>query len=312
FILVALCIFVVYMGIVALLHKNPVRERLKRLVPVSAIDAGFIYDESKSPLVQFCGNVLAMLGVDLTQARRDQYYPLARAGLVSTEALVYYLFFLRVVQPVLFILGVVMLLKIFGVPADESLRKVFYLLVGALLLVIGSYGAKLYLRNRTIKRQAVLEKSFADALDLLLVCVESGLPLDGALARVCRELKRAHPEITAELDRLRVELNVLNDRGQALQNLAERTNTHGFKTLVAFLMQTEKFGTSIADTLRVLADEFRTSRMMVAETKAARIPALITVPLIFFILPAFMLIIMAPPVIKIKLQGGLFPTSNSR
>ena len=139
-----------------------------------------------------------------------------------------------------------------------------------------------------------------------MVCVESGLALDAALARVCKELDKAYPHITKELNQTRVELSLLNDRPKALMNLAERTNLIPFRSLVAALIQTEKFGTSLTDTLRVLSEDYRLTRLMNAEQKAGRLPALITIPLILLLMPAFVIVILAPPFIKVSENGGFF------
>lgn len=307
FALVAIAIFTVYMSAVAMFRKDPVRERLKRVLPADGESLGFGRNESGSAFARFCESMLATFGISLSQARRDLYLTLAQAGLMSSDAAAYYLFFRRFVQPLLLVLSAITFIYLLNLHDAGTMARLLYLLIGAMLGIGGLFGARLYVENRTQKRNNTLQKSFSDALDLLLVCVESGLPLDAALARVTRELKKTHPVITEELDRTRVELGLLNDRVQALQNLALRTNTSGFKALVSSLIQSEKFGTSIADTLRTLSDEYRISRMLYAENKAARIPALITVPLIFFILPSFMLIIMGPPVIRVNQQGGLFP-----
>ena len=146
-------------------------------------------------------------------------------------------------------------------------------------------------------------------LDLMLVCIESGLGLDAALNRVCKEMRSMYPPLVAELDRTRLELTMLGDRVIALQNLADRTEITPFRTLVSSLIQTEKFGTSLVETLRVLAEEIRTTRLFSAEQKAARIPVLITIPLILCILPAFIMIIIAPPLVKVMSNGGIFGDS---
>lgn len=306
FALVAVTIFTVYMGLVSVFRKDPVRERLKRVLPADAPGVGFGYEENQAGLAFACSQLLTAFGTDLSAARRHYYLTLARAGMMTNEGLAYFLFFKRFVQPLFLVLAGLVVWHFFGETSPGLANMMLHGIAAFLLGAIGVHGAKLYVENRTQKRKSILQKSFSDALDLMLVCIESGLPLDGALARTCRELKRVHPEITEELDRTRVELGVLGDRVQALQNLADRTDTQGFKALVSALSQTEKYGTSVADTLRVLSEEYRTARLLSAENKAARIPALITVPLIFFILPAFAMIILGPPWIRLQQQGGLF------
>ena len=312
FALVAVLIYASYIGAVAALRKNPVREKLKRFTPVGSIDAGFAYADSKATLADICENLLSAFGVDIPKAKREMYFTMARAGLMSNSAIVYYLAFVRFAQPLLLLLGVLVLLYGMSLgPTATGGTKLQFFLMGMMLAVAGVYGARLYLSNRTGKRKKLLQSSFADTLDLLLVCVESGLPLDGALARIAREVKRTSPEIAEEMDRTRIELSILGDRVQAMQNLLERTDTPGFKALVPALIQTEKFGTSISDTLRVLSDEQRYERQMQAEGRAAKIPVMITLPLMLFILPPIFIIILSPPIIKIKQQGGVFGPSKA-
>jgi tight adherence protein C len=150
----------------------------------------------------------------------------------------------------------------------------------------------------------VLTRAFPDTLDLLLICVESGLPLDAALNRVCAELGLAYPEMTQELNRTRLELALLNDRVKALNNLAERTDLIGFRALTSSLIQSERFGTSLSDTLRVLSEEMRLDRIARIEEKAARLPVLLTIPLIFLLMPAFLLIVLGPAIISFMRQGS--------
>jgi tight adherence protein C len=247
----------------------------------------------KSTLALNAEEALLKLGVDIHQAENKLGRRLLHAGIGSPNAVILYLAFQRFVAPILVILGVVLLLS-----ARNSDSQLFDGLTGIVLLVIGILGPKLYIDNLTQKRRKKLLNGFPDMLDLMLVCVESGLALDAALNRVTAELGRVHPEITAELNRARIELSLLNNRAQALQNLAERTNLIPYRFLTAALIQSERFGTALTDTLRVMADEYRTKRMLVAEEKAARLPALMTVPLIFCLLPSFMLIVLGPAIIS--------------
>jgi tight adherence protein C len=168
------------------------------------------------------------------------------------------------------------------------------------------FGAHLYITNATQKRKKTLLRSFPDGLDLMVVCVESGLALDAAINRVCAELAYAHPQLAKELNRTRLELALLNNRSQALANLAERTDLVAFRSLAAALIQTERFGTNLTDTLRVLSDDYRQTRLMQAEEKAGRLPAMMAVPLITLLLPALVLIILGPPFVELRAQGGLF------
>ena len=191
------------------------------------------------------------------------------------------------------IIAVILVLTV----ADNN-KKLHYA-VAVILVVLAFFGADMYIQNERTKREKILQRSFPDALDLLLVCVESGLALDGALSRVCKELGRARPEITQELNRTRLELTLLNNRPQALTNLAERTDMMAFRSLSMTLLQSERFGTSLTDTLRVLSEDYRNTRLMIAEDKAGRLPVMMTVPLIVLMMPALFLIILGPAIIKV-------------
>jgi tight adherence protein C len=257
------------------------------------------------PFARFCASVLSLLGIEL-HGQKEVAMQLAQAGLTSPGAVAYFLFFKRAVQPALLVLGGIIFLHMILSAHMTGSGKVFSLLMALLMLGVGISGAGIYVTNLKQRRQKILLRAFPEMLDLLLVCIESGLGLDASLARVCAELRKTSPVMTAELDRTRTELTMLADRSQALQNLADRTEILPFKSLISSLIQTEKFGTSLVDTLRVLSDDQRTTRLLNAENRAARIPVLITIPLIFCILPAFVLIILGPPMVKVAEQGGIF------
>jgi len=153
--------------------------------------------------------------------------------------------------------------------------------------------------NKRNKRYYAIQKGLSDTLDLLMICAESGLSLASGLDRVSRELGGAYPEMAEELGLTSVELGFLPDRKRALMNLVERVDIPEIRGIVSVLIQTEKYGTPIAQALRTLAAEFREQRMLRAEQKAARLPAIMTVPMILFILPTLFIIIMAPALIKL-------------
>jgi tight adherence protein C len=305
--IIAVGVFTAYMAVVQLFKRNRLHERLQTVGGYEGHDD----DDAVPPvLASFAGGVLATFGVRVKE-RKDVALLLAQAGIASPYAPTYYLFFKNIVQPILFVLGAFLLGKLL-LSTEElpMMAKAFRFMSALMLIVAGAAGAKLYVTNRKQRHQQILNRSFPEALDLLLVCIESGLGLDAALARVCAELRKSHPEITAELDRTRAELTIMNDRSQALQNLADRTDIVPFRSLVAALMQTEKFGTSLVDTLRVLSEDMRIMRLLSAENRAARIPVLITIPLIFCILPAFVMVILGPAYVKVDQQGGLFGERN--
>jgi tight adherence protein C len=213
----------------------------------------------------------------------------ARAGIASPDAPIYYLFFQRIASFGFFTIGVVLVLTAKG---DMTFQA-----IGGLIGLLGVFGPKLWLQNSIDRRAKLLLRAFPDTLDLLLICVESGLALDAALARVCGELARAYPEMTTELNRTRLELTLLNDRVRALMNLGDRTGMVAFRSLVVALIQSERFGTSLIDTLRVLSEDFRLQRLANAEAKAARLPVLMTIPLMLLLMPAFLLIVLGPSIV---------------
>lgn len=161
--------------------------------------------------------------------------------------------------------------------------------------LIGSYKAPdLWLKNKISKRSNAVRKGLPDALDLLVICAEAGLTVDAAFNRVARELGKAYPELGDEFALTSIELGFLTDRRSAFENLANRIDLEAVRGVVTTMIQTEKYGTPLASALRVLAAEFRNERMMRAEEKAARLPAIMTVPLILFILPVLFIVILGP------------------
>jgi tight adherence protein C len=170
-------------------------------------------------------------------------------------------------------------------------------LIGSMF--VGYYGPQLWLRNTISKRKDLLVKGFPDALDLMVVCVEAGLGLDQAIARVGQEVKQGHPDLGEEFLLLNLELRAGLSREQALRNLVNRTDLDDIRSLVALLIQTDRFGTSIGQALRVHSDSMRTKRRFKAEEKGAQLPVKLMIPLILFIFPALMVVIVGPGVINL-------------
>ena len=166
-------------------------------------------------------------------------------------------------------------------------------------IVLGFLAPDLYLRNRATRRRKLLQKGLPDSLDLLVICAEAGLSLDTSLNRVAEEMAAAAPEIADELALTSVELNFLPDRRSALLNLARRCALPAMRGVVNTLIQTERYGTPLAQSLRVLANESRDQRMLRAEAKAARLPAVLTVPMIVFILPTLFIVLIGPAIIDL-------------
>ena len=169
-----------------------------------------------------------------------------------------------------------------------------------ILGVVGGFlSPDLYIRNRAARRRKLLHQALPDGLDLLVICAEAGLSLDTALSRVADEIGAASPELADELALTSVELNFLPDRRSALLNLARRCALPAMRGVVTTLVQTERYGTPLAQSLRVLSSEFREQRMLRAEAKAARLPAVLTVPMIVFILPTLFIVLIGPAMIDL-------------
>ena len=171
------------------------------------------------------------------------------------------------------------------------------------ILAIAGLGGYLlpdfWLTSRVRKRQHVIQLALPDALDLLVVCVEAGLALDQALLRVSQELRIAHPELCDELEIVNSEMRVGKARLDALRDLATRTGVDDLRSLVAMLIQTDRFGTSVAQSLRVHADQLRILRRQRAEERAAKAPVKMVPALVFFIFPAMFVVVLGPAVISI-------------
>ena len=163
----------------------------------------------------------------------------------------------------------------------------------------GVYLPNLFVRNKISRRQVSINRAFPDVLDLMLICVESGMSLEATFQRVSQEIGAQSIALAEELTLATAEMSYLPDRRLAFENLAKRVPLDGIKSLCLALQQSEKFGTPLAQTLRVIAQENRDQRMTAAEKKAAALPPQLTVPMILFFLPVLFVVILGPAVIKV-------------
>ena len=190
---------------------------------------------------------------------------------------VFYLFVLEVIdQPVLVRFGIVVVALYLGIKAPE-----------------------LFLRNKTAKRQAEITRNWPDALDLLLICVESGMAIEGAIRRVGVEIANQSMTLAEEMALTTAELSYLSDRRMAYENLAQRTGLESVKNITTALIQAERYGTPVGQALRVLSQESRDQRMNEAEKKAAALPPKLTVPMILFFLPVLFVVILTPAMVQV-------------
>jgi len=164
---------------------------------------------------------------------------------------------------------------------------------------IGMHSPNLFLKNRIQRRQLSMKRAFPDALDLLLICVESGISLEAAFRKVSEEIVSQSVALAEEFTLTTAELSYLPDRRQSYENLAQRTGLEGIKAVCLALQQSERYGTPLGTTLRVLAQENRDMRMVEAEKKAAGLPPKLTVPMIVFFLPVLFVVILGPAIIRV-------------
>src|SRR5690348_15831037 len=295
----------------AAIVKDPMARRVKALNERrEQLKAGIIASTNKRKQLtnrkEAADNVRQLLS-QFKMLQDDQvkktHLKLMQAG-IRTKDLAFFIIFARSVLPVVIgIVAVIALYLLHYLPEWSWIRR--YATVAGLL--VGSYKAPdIWLKNKVTKRSHAIRKGLPDALDLLVICAEAGLTVDAAFGRVSRELGKAYPELGDEFGLTAIELGFLAERRQAFENLAQRVDLEAVRGVVTTMIQTEKYGTPLASALRVLSAEFRHQRMMRAEEKAARLPAIMTVPLILFILPTLFVVILGPASCSIhdNLLGG--------
>ena len=220
---------------------------------------------------------------------------LASAGYRGQAPLITFMFFRFVMPPVLF--GVVLLYTFVILHLEWApMTKVGAAIIGA---AVGFYVPDLFVGNMIQRRQQSIMRAFPDALDLMLICVESGMSIESAFTRVAAEIGTQSAELAEELALTTAELSYLPDRRQAFDNLARRCGHPGVKSVATALNQAEKYGTPLGQALRVTATENREMRMQEAERKAASLPAKLTVPMIIFFLPVLFAVILTPAIIQV-------------
>ena len=240
-------------------------------------------------LLQRLGDVLPASPKDVTIMQRR----LIRAGLRGPHALKM-LYGSKVVLAV--VMPVVATILVTGSAADMD-KKIMFVLASA---AAGFFAPNEYVKLKSKRRQKELRRGMPNALDLLVVCVESGLGLDQAILQVSKELDKAHPEISEEFALVNLELKAGKRRIEALRNLGERTNVDELKKLVAVLIQADRFGTGIAQSLRGHADFMRVQARQVAEEKAAKLGVKLVFPIFFCILPSLFVVTVGPVAVKIS------------
>jgi tight adherence protein C len=249
-------------------------------------------DKPKTDLMSQLVEALNLRRIFEAEASRDK---LRQAGLRSERHLVVFLA-IRFVVPIAFAaLVFIYSSTVFADRVGPSMR----LVTTAVGLIFGYYLPNIFLKNLVTRRQSSIKKAWSDALDLLLICVESGMAIEPALQRVAREIGTASVPLAEELSLTVAELSYLQERRKAYENLGKRTGLATVKSVVTSLIQSERYGTPLGTALRVLAQENRDMRMSEAEKKAAALPPKLTVPMILFFLPVIFVVILGPSVILV-------------
>jgi tight adherence protein C len=240
--------------------------------------------------------------LDLKRALADEntLSKLRMAGFRGQNPLTRFLFFRLVLPFVGLFIAVIWIFVLGGLPEQPFFVKLF---VCILLAYGGFYAPVLYVNNRASKRKASIQKAWPDALDLTLICVESGMSIEAAIRRVADEIGAQSVELAEEFVLTTAELSFLQERKQAWENLALRTGLESVKSVSQALIQAERYGTPVGHALRVLATESRDMRMNAAEKKAAALPPKLTVPMILFFLPVLFAVILGPAGIQVSERG---------
>jgi tight adherence protein C len=297
--LVAIAAFVAFWAVwVALTWTPPIEARLHALrtrrVKTRSEQSGSGKASTKRASLGFMRKVADRLNLLRGSAADLTSRKLRQAGFISRDAAVVYVF-IKLALPLTLgfvMIGLTSVTNLIRVP-DNLIAPVC---IGAVLA--GFIMPELYIKNVAAKRRELLNYVLPEGLDLLTICVEAGLSVDAAFRRVSKEMQHSMPELAAEFDMTAIELTYLPDRQQALENMAERSDSQAVAALVNALRQTEKYGTPLASSLRILSQEFRQTRASKAEEKGARMPALMTVPLMVFILPTLITVLLAPAIMS--------------
>lgn len=270
------------------------RKQLESLTPQATLRV-----ERQNKRVDAMKKILVQLRLQDLIASPKIKEELLQAGYRGTAAVIGFLFS-RVVSTL--VIGGGTGAMMFTLIADVSTMMKFGATAAG--VAFGFYLPKMLVSNMAQKRQQALASNFPDALDLMVICVESGLGVETAFQRVAEEIVDQAPILAQEIGMTTAELAYLGDRQKALENFTSRTGHPGVKSLCTTLIQSEKYGTPVAAALRVLSEEQRGDRMAKAEKKAAALPAQLTVPMIIFFLPLLFMVILGPAAIRMITKTG--------
>ncbi|MBN9600489.1 MAG: type II secretion system F family protein [Afipia sp.] len=245
---------------------------------------------------QLVGRIVEDFNLSKWLAQEEARDKLVMAGYRGQAPYITFLFF-RMVMPIVFLAGSALYIFVITHMDRPLVTKLAICLVAAW---VGMQAPMLFLKNAIKKRQLSIKRAFPDALDLLLICIESGMSIEAAFRKVSQEIGSQSVPLAEEFTLTTAELSYLQDRKQAYENLQKRTGLEGVKSVCLALQQSERYGTPLGQTLRVMAQENRDMRMNEAEKKAAGLPPKLTVPMIVFFLPVLFVVILGPTGIKVS------------
>ena len=281
-----------------LLQRDPAARRVKMIAEQrSALRSTMVRPrrrQQRLPTLGMMRQVVDRLNLLKSGQAERISQKLMRAGWRSKDAIIRYLF-MKLALPLVF--GVIVVALVYGLNLYD-LAPITKLGAALGSVILGAYLPDVIVKNATQKRQDTIRKALPDALDLMVICAEAGLSLDATLGRVSQEMELACPELADELGLTGLELGFLPDRRKALQNLATRIDLPVVRGVVNTLLQAEKYGTPLAQSLRIMSGESRNERIMKAEEKAARLPAMLTVPMIIFTLPPLFVVLIGRAILN--------------
>lgn len=268
------------------------RLRAQRLADLQAESSGGRLRQKPQGFMQ---QVVQQFNLNELMESKTAREKLRRAGLRGEGPVVAFLFF-RMALPIATFAGALFYLFVFD---SHQMPTTMRVLIAVAAAYMGLYLPNIFISNLIQRRQKSIKLAFPDALDLLLICVQSGMSIEAAFAKVSKEVGPQSIELAEELSLMTAELSYLQNRRQAYENLANRVALPGVKAVCTSLIQAERYGTPLAQALRTLSQESREMRLAEAEKKAASLPPKLTVPMIVFFLPCLFVVIMGPSVIKL-------------
>ncbi|MEJ2660582.1 MAG: type II secretion system F family protein [Desulfobacteraceae bacterium] len=299
-----LVLFLMSVGIIQYVRQASRRHEIVEKIKSGGESSGVLYGAGASKIDDKRGagrsfaNMLRAIGSRIAPSKSADYsktrVKFLKAGIRRENVTALFWgakLLLAVCLPLVFLMMRLTLFKL----ADMPLTLALAVAAG----LAGYYLPDFLLQVRIARRRERIQKALPDALDLMVVCVEAGMGMDAAINRVAKEIRLTSPDLGEEFALLNLELRAGKARQDALRNLAVRTDIGAINSLVTLLIQTDKFGTSVASALRVFSDSFRTQRFQKAEEMAAKLPVKLIIPLIFFIFPSLFVVVVGPAAIKI-------------